>query len=151
MTRRADIAVSSPRHAAGFNLMELMIVVAIVGILGAIAYPSYMDSVRKSRRAEAKTALSDLAARQEQYMTNNKTYASTLAQLGISSATTSPGSWYTLSIPTTATPTGSTTIISFTLQAAPQRDQALDTKCLSLQLTSTGVKGATGPLGRDCW
>ncbi len=150
-TSHGNSADSSPRRAAGFTLIELLIVVAIVGILAAIAYPSYTDSVRKSRRAEAKTALSDLAARQEQYMTNNKTYASTLAQLGIGSANTTPGSWYTLSIPNTTTATGTTTIITFTLQAAPQRDQAQDTKCGSLTLTSTGVKSATGSLGRACW
>lgn len=151
MTGYTDTDNSGSRRAAGFTLMELLIVVAIVGILAAIAYPSYTDSVRKSRRAEAKTALSDLAARQEQYMTNNKTYASTLAQLGITSANTSPGSWYTLSIPTTGTPTGSATIISFTLQATPQRDQAQDAKCMSLTLTSTGVKSASGTQPTTCW
>lgn len=148
-TRPNGIAISGPKHATGFTLMELMIVVAIVGILAALVYPSYTESVRKSRRSEAKTALSDLAARQEQYMTNNKTYASTLAQLGIVTATT-PGGWYTLSAPTATTTIG-TTITAYTLTAAPNNDQTRDTKCGSLTLTSTGVKGATGSLGRDCW
>lgn len=134
--------------------MELLIVVAIVGILAALAYPSYTDSVRKSRRSEAKTALSDLAARQEQYNTNNKTYATTLAQLGIGNAVTTPGGWYTLSAPATtaSVTTGTiTTVTAFTLTAAPRNDQTQDTKCMSLTLSSTGVKTASGTLGSACW
>ncbi len=57
----------------GFTLIELMIVVAIIGIISAIAYPSYMDTVRKSNRAEAKTELVDLAQRlQRCYTTYGK-------------------------------------------------------------------------------
>lgn len=62
------------RHARGFTLIELMIVVAIVGILAAIAYPAYTDSVRKGRRAEARAALMNLLQQQERYMTQNSSY-----------------------------------------------------------------------------
>jgi len=61
-------------HNAGFTLIELMVVVAIVGILAAVAYPSYIDSVRKGKRAEARAALMNLLQQQERYFTQNNTY-----------------------------------------------------------------------------
>ena len=60
--------------AHGFTLIELMITVAIVAILGAVAYPSYQESVRKSRRAEARVALMDVLQQQERYMTQYNSY-----------------------------------------------------------------------------
>ena len=59
---------------AGFTLIELMITVAIVGILAAIAYPSYLDSVRKGKRAEGRTALIDFLQQQERYLTQTGSY-----------------------------------------------------------------------------
>ena len=62
------------RSARGFTLIELMIAVAVVAILASIAYPSYMDSVRKSRRGQAKADLVELAQILERYHTNNLVY-----------------------------------------------------------------------------
>lgn len=64
----------SHKRITGFTLVELMIVVAIVGILAAIAYPSYIDSVRKGRRAEGRTAVTSLLQQQERFFTQNNTY-----------------------------------------------------------------------------
>ena len=64
------------KNSTGFTLVEVMIVVAIVGILAAIAYPSYQDSVRKGRRAQARMALSDLLQQQERRYTQRNTYLS---------------------------------------------------------------------------
>lgn len=65
---------SSSREHRGFTLIELMIVVAIVGILSAVAYPSYQEYVKSSRRAEAQSALMGLAAAMERHFTANNTY-----------------------------------------------------------------------------
>ena len=62
------------RRAGGFTLIELMIVVVVVGILGAVAYPAYLDHVRKGKRAEARAALLNLLQQQERYMTQQNTY-----------------------------------------------------------------------------
>ncbi|MBK6865936.1 MAG: type IV pilin protein [Ideonella sp.] len=64
------------RRERGFTLIELMITVAIIGILGAIAYPAYLDSVLKGKRAEGRTALTDLMQQQERYFTQTGTYLS---------------------------------------------------------------------------
>lgn len=135
------------KKSQGFTLIELMITVAIIGILAAIAYPSYTESVRKAKRKDAVFALTDIANRLERYYTeNNKYTGATITNLGLSSSIT-PDGLYTLSVP-------SLTATTFTVTATPVSTgpQAQDSKCGSLSITSTGSKTATGTLGNvNCW
>lgn len=76
------------KFQTGFTLIELMIVVAVVGILAAIAYPSYTESVLKGKRAQGRTALAELMQQQERYMTQQNCYMgfTTVAATGVATA-----------------------------------------------------------------
>ena len=97
------------REVVGFTLIELMIVVAVVAILAAIAVPAYNEQVRKSRRSEATSGLSQLALLQERWRANNPAYG-TMAQIGSGAVASS---YYTFTV--TGTPDATT----YTLSAAP--------------------------------
>jgi type IV pilus assembly protein PilE len=105
---KSTVTRSTPSKPAlrGFTLIELMVAVVIVGILAAVAYPSYQSQVRKSRRTDARNAALDLAARQERYFSQYNSYSSSVTGtgvngLGYSSATITVGgsAWYTASLP----------------------------------------------------
>src|SRR3569833_3370251 len=87
--RRAMKAIPGPRacNAKGFTLVELLTAMVIVAILMAVAIPSYRAQTQKSRRTEAKTALLDLASREEHFNSTNSAYSSTPSDLGY------PGAW----------------------------------------------------------
>lgn len=88
------------RRSAGFTLIELLIAVSIAGILLAVAFPSFMDSIRKGRRSEAFSALAALQQAQERYRGNKALYA-TLPELNaITPVTTptAPGGYYALTV-----------------------------------------------------
>ncbi|HZJ96165.1 MAG TPA: type IV pilin protein [Thiopseudomonas sp.] len=123
-------------NSKGFTLIEVMIVVAIIGILAAIAYPSYDEYVKRGNRTEGQAFLQDVAARQERYFSQNNEYADTAAKLNVS--TGSETGKYTLSIATSD---------GYTLTATQQFN---DTKCGNLTLNALGVKGAGGSVD-ECW
>jgi type IV pilus assembly protein PilE len=134
-----------------------MVVVVIASILMAIAIPSYKNSIRKSRRTDAKTALLDLAGREERFMSTNGSYTATAANLGYGAFPTSVGSgYYTIAAPAPLTGgsfTGTAnTVPSFSITATPVvgSDQAKDTACGSFTLTSAGVQSVSGT-STDCW
>ncbi|MEZ5479001.1 MAG: type IV pilin protein [Thiolinea sp.] len=148
----------------GFTLIELMIVVAIVSILGAIAYPSYLEHVRKSRRVDAKISLQELTQRQEAYFVRNYSYANTLSALGYSGTSMdSKDGYYSLTIatvtPSTCNGTRSASCSGYTVQALPKagKTQAKDKQCAVFTLDHIGGKtasdGATSPANttETCW
>ena len=127
----------------GFTLIELMIVVAIIGILGAIAYPSYDSYMKKSRRADGKIGLQEMADKQERFYLQNNTYTTNTANVG---GTDTRENYYLLSI-------DSADVNGFTLRATaalggPQINDNTtnDGDCTVLQLTSAGAKTPAA-----CW
>lgn len=132
------------RHQeTGFTLIELMITVAIIGILAAIAYPSYQEYVLRGNRTEGMAMLNDAAARQERFFAQNNSYADTAAKLGMNDD--SPSGFYTLSI-------GDVTASTYTLTATAKGAQRRDSKCANLGLNQAGVKSKTGTASvADCW
>jgi len=126
----------------GFTLIELMIVVAIIGVVSAIAFPSYNAYMIQSRRGDAMRSLARIADLQERYYLQNNTYATTLALLNVTSPIT-PLGYYTLTIPTA-------NVTGFTITATAIDIQVADIKCLTLSIDSTDLKTST-PAGNQCW
>lgn len=127
----------------GFSLIELVVAIAIVGIIAAIAIPSYQGSMRKAIRSDAKAALMDVAARQERFFTENNSYTVTLSNLGYTGSN-SPEGYYSLTA--VAGPTGSITT-SFTASASLIAS-GNDSSCSLFRLSSNGAKSATSS---SCW
>jgi type IV pilus assembly protein PilE len=154
MKKMINTAKSTPAAQLGFTLIELMIAVVIVGILAAVALPAYGTYVKKGRRVDAKTALLDLAAREEKYFAVNNIYTTSLSDLGITSAYvngTAATAYYTLSIaPVYATGT-TTPIIGFqaTATATSVGNQSADT-CKNFVLDYLGTQTVTGT-ATGCW
>lgn len=130
---------------SGFTLVELMIVVAIVGILTAVALPSYQTYTLKVKRSDAKLALNEAADRQERYYLVNNTYAPDGAALFNSASQASPEGKYQITVVT-----GNSN--SYTLRAVAQAEQTADlAACLTLEYSSAGVRGPATALAAGCW
>ena len=134
----------------GFTLIEVMIVVAIVGILAAIAMPSYTEYIRRGHRAEARAALLQGAQWMERAATATGTYPLTASFP--TTLTTMQSGRYTVAV--SSPPASAASGAAFTLTATPAGGQVGD-KCGSYTLTHSGVRGAasaaSGALVTECW
>ena len=149
--------------AHGFTLIELMVVLATVGILGAIAIPSYQESVRKSRRAEARAQLLEVAQYLQRFYSQNDSFANTKAGLAatVPSALAmvprhaSAGSQsYDISFCALAAGTSNPSLSTFKIQAVRKIGGTMDgDKCGDFTLDNTGARGLLNATDStaDCW
>ena len=146
------------RGSAGFTLIELMVVVGIAAVLGTLAVSGYTNSVRKSRRTEARSALLDFASREERYMSTNSKYSTTPSDLGY----TGPfpivigSGYYQVATPAVVAAT-SAVPASYTFTATPVagKGQDKDAACQTFSVDSTGKQTAYNSGSADstatCW
>lgn len=135
------------KHSRGFSLIELLIALAIAGILFGIAFPAYNDYVVRSHRADAHGALLDISARQERFMAQNNTYTTELsAANGLNmGTTTSSAEYYDMSVAACGAGDIST---CYVVTATARGSQVSDTDCLTITYDSLGQKSGTT---EECW
>lgn len=142
MLNNSHVSYVSKRKALrGFTLIELVITMAIVGILATVAYPSYSNFITSSNRTEALRELVRVANLQEQFFVDTRGYTADLSQLGVSAgaAYETQSENYTI----TSAVVGN----AYTLSATAQGGQASrDTDCPIITLTDTGARGPA-----VCW
>jgi type IV pilus assembly protein PilE len=130
-TMPAPLPASRRARQGGFTLIELMIAVAVIALLLGIALPSFMDSMRKSRRSEAFTAVASVQQAQERYRSRASNYSTSFSELGVElgeSDATRPNGYYRMSL---AAATSLATGYVVTAQAAGS--QTADTKCAFME------------------
>lgn len=145
------------KRSSGFTLMELMIVVAIIGILAGIAYPSYTAYVTKAKRSDAKVALLQMQIAQEKYRANCPQYATAIGSAmscvtgnyTLIGSTTSPDGYYTIAI------SGTPTATAYTVTAAPLAPFA-DSACGTFAVNKDGKTTSasvqtTAAKVTECW
>ena len=158
------------RSASGFTLIEVMIVVAIIGLLASIAFPSYKSSILKGKRAQARTALAELLQQQERYATQRNTYLAFTSSISGSNITVVPatatGVFKAYSGDATANPPYILSAGLCTTSATPTLAECVrviatpsvvgsDPEVNVLRMTSTGIKDCTGSAAASnpklCW
>lgn len=161
---RPILAGAARRPTRGFTMVELMVTLAITAVLTVIAVGAYGRQIRQSRRTEAKTAILDLAGREERNFSTNNLYTTYQGPLGLSSAATTATSaypvgsgYYTVTITCTnstvsngCTAASAAPIYTYTITAtAATTDQLKDTACKTFTVTQTGLPTAQSSTGAD--
>ena len=159
MTRTHRKTLARPAgRSAGFTLIELMITLVVLAILTMIAVPIYEHQIEESRRTDARTALLELAEREERYYATNNAYTSDPADLGYGTAA-APVAWpvtigsgyYQIEA---TVPDPNLAVPSYLLTATAIGSQTADTDCQIFTVDSTGVEtsyDAAGNATTDCW
>ncbi len=139
------------KRVRGFTLLELMIVVAVIAILATIALTAYNKQIRKSRRAEAKQALSDLIIKQEKWRSNNTAYGTCnqavdpVTAAGTACASFNSGlSYYAVAV----TANNAT---SYTMTATPKTADQLNDSCGTLTVAMASGSITRSPTTTGCW
>lgn len=148
-SKKHDLLRRSSHRDQGFTLIEVMIVVAIIGILASVALPSYQSYIRKSKRADARALLQAASITQEKYRLDHATFASTTTELSPtcppSGTCLSDQGHYSLA---TSTPAQGS---SYTLTAsAVSASQLADTNCTAITYSVSGSTITYGP-SNACW
>jgi type IV pilus assembly protein PilE len=148
------------RRARGFTLLELMITVTIAAILTLMAVSSYQTSITTSRRTDAKTALNDIAGREQRYFSVSNSYTANPELLGYSSTSTTFGTtfsvgsgYYYLSVATPIAATATTPAYFIATATATGTQATKDVACETFTIDSTGTYGSTGTgtANPPCW
>ena len=138
------IGAGKTKCMLGITLLELMIVVIVVGVLAAIALPSYRDYSARARRAEARSALLQIATQQERHYLSNNTYTTDMSRLGFANAGCNPSSGGTYQVCVTAADAN-----TYAATATYQKTDREAGKCLTFSINGAGVKSSTPET--DCW
>ena len=147
---------STPPALGGFSLVELMVALAIAGILLFVALPGYQYAVLKSGRVAARASLLDVMARQEQFFVNNKRYAVSLDSLGL------PTTYHVDSQGDAVQIASAAYRVELDLleeayagvAAVPVNRQTGDSACMTFTLSRIGVRAVSGTRSADpaeCW
>jgi type IV pilus assembly protein PilE len=144
------------RIAAGFTLVELMVVCVVAALLLAIAVPGYNAQVRKSRRTDAKAATMDLAGREERFYSTQSAYTAVAANLGYPALPSNVGNnYYTINVavPRAGGPATASYLVTTTPIAGSGQDR--DTSCAAFSVDELGRQSAVDGGGADttaiCW
>lgn len=137
----------------GFTLVELVVAILVVSILGAIAYPNYVNSIARTKRRAAEACLSSYTTYMERWYATNLRYDQDLAGNAITLPTFDCAATQTRDY--SFGPSGTITATAYTIQAQPlatNKQSTRDARCGTLTLNYQGVRGASGTDGPDkCW